>query len=189
MRVTVAVMFLSFMVLAGCGGEVEKMDTAAGDETEPAPEVTKEIVQDEEEALNKPDPAGTYGAGVGLTETVAIAAIHREPESYEGKTVVVEGTVSDVCPNRGCWVDLVDAQTNETIRVKVTDGYIVFPLSAKGKHARVEGTVEKLELTEEQARNWREHEAEELGRSFDPESVTGPEVIWRIKGSGAEIEG
>jgi len=188
MKVLLIILLVSPLALAGCGGSVEETGATAQKETGSTPEAAKDV-QAEEDALNKPDPAGTYGAGINLTETVAIAAIHEEPEVYEGKNVVVEGTITEVCPRRGCWVDLVDAETNETIRIKVTDGYIVFPLSAKGKYAKVEGMVEKLELTEEQARSRREHEAEEKGESFDPESVTGPEVIWRIKGQGAQIEG
>ena len=86
-------------------------------------------------------------------------------------------------------MNLIEDGTAATIRVKVVDGDIVFPLSARGHKAVVEGLVEKIELTEEQARSWREHEAEELGVAFDPASVTGPEVIWRIKGKAAEIQG
>jgi hypothetical protein len=203
MRTIVTVLLVSLVALIGCAGGEEQADTSVQDEPEAATEVAEKAAEEatdeagetedeadaEQAALNKPDPAGTYGAGISLTKTVAIATIHSEPETYEGKNVLVEGTIKEVCPRRGCWVDLVDEETKETIRVKVTDGYIVFPLSAKGKHARVEGMVEKLELTEEQARSWKEHEAEEKGETFDPASVTGPMVIWRIKGQGAEIKG
>ncbi|MCB0293569.1 MAG: DUF4920 domain-containing protein, partial [Calditrichaeota bacterium] len=68
------------------------------------------------------------------------------------------------------------------------DGEIVFPLSAKGHAAVVEGQVEKVELTQKQAIGWLSHEAEERGVPFDSTTVTGPMTIWRIKGAGAEIK-
>ena len=142
----------------------------------------------DKEALQKADPTGTYGEGVQLTEPVAIAAILKDPQAYEGKTVLIQGKVTDVCPNMGCWVDVAENDQSQPIRVKVEDGVIVFPLSAKGHTGMFEGVVEKMELTEEQAREWKAHEAEERGEEFDPATVTGPLTIWRIKGKGAKIE-
>ena len=72
--------------------------------------------------------------------------------------------------------------------MKVEDGVIVFPQTALGCHARVEGVMEKLELTMEQALAQAEHHAEEQGIEFDPASVTGPKVIYQLRGLGAEIE-
>ncbi|MCS7052665.1 MAG: hypothetical protein NZM09_02900, partial [Ignavibacterium sp.] len=62
------------------------------------------------------------------------------------------------------------------------------PISAKGSNALVEGTVYKIELTKEEAIKYFEHLAEESGKEFDPESVTGPMTIYQIRGIGAEIE-
>ena len=76
----------------------------------------------------------------------------------------------------------------EKIQVKVVDGEIVFPMEAKGRQARVEGVVEALKLTKEQAIALGQHRAEEHGTEFDPSSVTGPVTYYRIRGLGAEIE-
>ncbi len=141
----------------------------------------------EQSALHNPDPSGTYGAGVVLRESVALAKVVAAPESYENKIVQVQASVVQVCPKRGCWIDIADAQGSE-MRVKVTDGEIVFPLSAKGHDVVVEGIVERIELTEEQHRAWKQHEAEELGVTFDPASVQGPTTRWRLQGLGARID-
>lgn len=211
MKLSSTVLFLACLLL-GCGGNTDRADTPAGDPDEAAGQSSRiqENAADTEaraadtgdqpgdpamdtasetDRLHRADPAGSYGETLVLTEPVSIAAIHGDPESYEGKVVCVEGTVTEVCPMRGCWVELADTEGGPTIRVKVDDGVIVFPLSAKGHGARVEGTVEKLVMTEAEARSWRQHEAAELGADFDPESVTGPQTIWRIKGRGAEIRG
>jgi hypothetical protein len=143
----------------------------------------------EEERLHKSDPHGTYGSGLTLHETMNLSAVLEDPASYEGKKVQVSGVVDEVCPRRGCWIQLADAKTSETMRVKVTDGEIVFPLSAKDETAVVEGIVERIEMTEEENRNWQQHLADEAGKEFDPASVTGPATIWRIRGEGAKIGG
>lgn len=138
-------------------------------------------------------PATFEGTSLGepltLQETTPISDILAEPDAFVGERVLVEGTVAEVCSNMGCWMDIVGEDDTETIRVKVDDGVIVFPQKATGKRARVEGTVEKLELTEEEAIEAARHEAEERGETFDPASVDGPETIHRIRGSGAVIAG
>lgn len=138
-------------------------------------------------ALHKSDPTGTYGAGIKLENEVAIATLTAAPETYVDRILKVRGTVTEVCPKRGCWIELADAG-GETLRVKVTDGEIVFPLSAKGHEAVVEGIFERIELDEAQHRAWKEHEAEERGVDFDPEDVGGPGTIWRLQGLGARID-
>lgn len=140
-------------------------------------------------ALEKEDPVGTYGKGISLSEKTLVSKIMDSPEKYEGKQVLVSGTIIEVCPKRGCWVDLSSDKEFEKIKIKVKDGEIVFPLSAKGSEALIEGIVEKLELTQEQAMKYQSHQAEEKGIEFDSTSITGPMKIWRIRGLGAEIKG
>ena len=145
--------------------------------------------QAEKMAMQKENPVGTYGKGITLKETTSWSQIMEKPEQYEGKQVLLTGTVVEVCPKRGCWIDLSTDKEFEKVKVKVKDGEIVFPLSAKGSEAMVEGVVEKLELSQKQALNYLSHQAEEKGESFDSTTVTGPLTIWRLKGLGAEIKG
>ncbi|MCL4279076.1 MAG: DUF4920 domain-containing protein, partial [Ignavibacteriaceae bacterium] len=99
-----------------------------------------------------------------------------------------EGEVLDVCPNMGCWMEIKSDVEGEKIKVKVKDGDIVFPVEAKGKTALVEGTIYKIELTQEKAIEHFEHIAEEKGETFDPSTITGPMTIYQIKGLGAVIQ-
>lgn len=145
--------------------------------------------QSEKTALAKQDPVGTYGKQITLTEKTLWSKIMEEPEKYEGKQVLVSGTIVEVCPKRGCWVDMSSDKEFEKFRIKVKDGEIVFPLSANGNNALVEGIVEKLELSQKQAIKYLAHQAEEKGEEFDSTSVSGPLTIWRLKGLGAEIKG
>jgi hypothetical protein len=68
---------------------------------------------------------------------------------------------------RGCWVQIQDDTSQETIRVKVTDGEIVFPLYAVGNKIIAEGDSIKLELSEKQAKNWKHHLALEQSTELD----------------------
>lgn len=128
-----------------------------------------------------------FGKEITLTEKTKISEITNNPEDFLGKTVLVEGEVLEVCAAAGCWMELKSDDETGKIKIKVRDGDIVFPMSAKGKKAVVEGTVYKIELTKEEAIEYYEHLAEEAGREFDPSTVTGPVTIYQIRGLGAEI--
>ncbi len=128
-----------------------------------------------------------YGAGLSLPEASKVSAILSAPESYLGKKVLIEGEVLEVCAKAGCWMEIASDQAEQKIKVKVNDGEIVFPLTAKGKTAKVEGEVYKIELSAEEALGYQQHLAEEQGVAFDSSSVTGPMTIYQLKGLGAEI--
>ena len=127
----------------------------------------------------------TLGSGVGKGEVVTIKELVAHPDAWVGKTVRVEGTIDEVCPKMGCWMRLVDGP--DGVRIKVKDGEIVFPKDGKGKRAAAEGVFSKVELTEEQAVARAQHEAEELGKKFDPATIKGPQTIYQIAGTGAVI--
>jgi hypothetical protein len=135
------------------------------------------------------DEIDVLGEGVDLEETTRIADILSEPDAYIGKTVRVEGGVLDVCPRKGCWMEIGDE--GESIRIKVEDDVIVFPAAAKGGVATAQGEVEAIEMTREKYLAWLAHLAAERGEELDPESADigdGPHRIIRIKGTGARIE-
>ena len=129
----------------------------------------------------------TYGKKLTLTEVTNISEILATPKQYVDKRVLVKAMVVEVCAKRGCWLDLASDKPFEKIQIKVLDGEIVFPMSASGKEALVEGVVEALEFSKEDAISWLQHKAEEKGESFDPKSVTEGMTVYRIKAQGAEI--
>src|SRR5690349_14070661 len=134
--------------------------------------------------------AKEYGKGVTVAETTSMAKILANPDSWVGKKVRVEGKVLDVCSMAGCWMELEEGGGASRLRVKVDDGVIVFPVTAKGKLAVVEGTVEAIPMTREKYVDWLEHLSHERGQDFDPATVgEGPFRILQLKGEGARIEG
>ena len=135
-----------------------------------------------------PALAATYGEPLSDAKIVKISDLLAKPDEFIGKTVKVEGVVTDVCEMRGCWMMIASDQEFEAIRFKVEDGVIVIPMEAKGKKAIAEGKFRKIEMTREQAIAQAKHHAEETGQPFDPESVKGPSVMYQLDGTGAVID-
>lgn len=133
-------------------------------------------------------PTGTsYGEGVKLAASTPIETILADPMAFHGKPVRVEGLVTDVCPKRGCWMELAGTAPGQKMRFKVVDGQIVFPADAKGKYAVAEGVLSVKELTLEETKANAEYQAKEYGKPYDPASITAPEKLVRIDGTGAMI--
>jgi len=131
----------------------------------------------------------TYGEGLTGADTIAISELLSNPDPYVGEVVRVEGLITGVCKKRGCWMSIAaDEEEFKEIRIKVDDGVIIFPMEAKGHRAIAEGIFTKIELSMEQTLKMAQHECEESGKKFDAAEVTGPMVVYQIKGSGAVIE-
>ena len=92
----------------------------------------------ETDLLHKANPDGNYGNEITLEVKHPIGKLLGSPQSYLGEEVLVSGEITEVCPMRGCWIDVKDLDTGSNIRIKVTDGKIVFPLSAKGKYVDIQ---------------------------------------------------
>jgi cytochrome c-type biogenesis protein CcmE len=129
-----------------------------------------------------------YGAGLTGTEVVKISELRANPDRYVGKTVRVEGLVTDVCPRRGCWMELASDREFETMRIKVDDGVIVFPLTAKGKVATAEGVFTRIVVPADRVLAMKRHEAEEKGVAFDEKAVkVEPMIVYQVQGTGAVV--
>lgn len=92
-------------------------------------------------------PAETkLGAGVTLEESTPIATIVADPEAFVGKTVRIDGVATAVCTHMGCWMSVAasDQPNAPSVRLKVDDGVIVFPVRAKGKRVSAEGVYEAV---------------------------------------------
>lgn len=128
-----------------------------------------------------------FGKKLTQKKITKISDILKEPKKYEGKKVVVKGTVVDVCQKRGCWIFVASDVKFQKMRMQVEDGVIVFPMSVRGKTAMVEGTVVVEELDKEEALEKAKHHAEEKGEKFDPASVKYPAVEVLLEATGAVV--
>ena len=130
--------------------------------------------------------------GIEISDNVIspMTELFNNADSYLDKNVIIQGKIVDVCPMKGCWIEVKDFDSEKSIRVKVKDGEIVFPENSKNKEVLVEGIFSKLDFTEEQAIQWKIHLAEEKGIELTSEDIeldASDLVEYRIKGLGAQI--
>jgi hypothetical protein len=126
--------------------------------------------------------ATKYGAGVTLQQATPIAEVLASPDRFVGKTLRVDGVVAAVCENMGCWMQLKDATSDKTVRIKVDDGVIVFPVTAKGKHASAEGVFERVDTKAE-----AEHHAAMAAEKKDAKPHTETPAAFQLKATGAIV--
>lgn len=126
-----------------------------------------------------------YGKDLTVTDKTGVTAILENPADFEGKKVLVEGTIVGVCEMRGCWIEIAADEGYDKIRVKVEDGVIVFPMEAKGKTAFVEGEVYAVTPANSCAEDCSDKEKEkEAEHKCEHETAK----IYQIKGEGAVIK-
>jgi hypothetical protein len=70
---------------------------------------------------------------------VALADVMKNPAAYKGKAFVTTGTVTAVCQEMGCWMEIKDA-TSEA-HIKMAGEKFSVPKDSAGHKARVEGTL------------------------------------------------
>ena len=133
-------------------------------------------------ALAVPAGAGEtkLGRGVTLKDATAIPALVAAPKDYVGKTIRVDGIATAVCTAMGCWMAVAPegGPNAPVVRLKVEDGAIVFPVSAKGKKVSAEGVFEAIGASDE-------HGQEAAGEhaKHDPQASAD----YQIKATGALI--
>lgn len=129
-------------------------------------------------------PSDTYGTGVSLTEVTPIRQVIERPADFEGKTVRIEGVVTAVCAHMGCWMALAPADGGSaagTVRLKVDDGVIVFPVSAKGRRAEAQGVVQRVASGDAEGQEAAGEHARQAGKTS---SAT---ASWQVKATGAVV--
>ncbi len=120
------------------------------------------------------------GAGVTLKEATTVAALVNHPDQYVGKKVRVDGVVTAVCQAMGCWMAIAaeDKADAPTVRIKVEDGVIVFPASAKGRKVSAEGVFEAIAANDPHG-----NEAADEHARKDPKAS----AKYQLKGTGAVL--
>ena len=140
--------------------------------------------------LNKIIPTGIYGKPFSSNNPSTVSDLINNSKDYLDKNIIVTGKIVEVCPMRGCWVQIIDPDGKVSIRIKVNDGEIVFPLSAVGADMVVKGILKKRVFSQKQARDWKVHLAEEKGVTLNPESIiieNDDLYEFRVECSGAII--
>jgi len=128
-----------------------------------------------------------FGDPTKLTDAdnIDAAKVVATPELYNGKFVRMTGVVTDVCPQKGCWLQLNSTGASLPMFVKFTcpiDGFLI-PLDSVGRPAIVEGVVTIKDITQDEARHIAEEKSlpkEEIEKIVGPQkqlSVAGPSAL------------
>ena len=136
---------------------------------------------------NLAESSETYGEKLSAIEVVDLVELMENPSSYVDKHVKIAGNIKNVCPAKGCWIEVENPEANISLRVKVEDDVIVFPTEAKGKSVVAEGIFRQIELSVERSRAWLRHRAKEIGERFDESQAVEPLTLYQIEGTGARI--
>ena len=131
--------------------------------------------------------ATDFGEGVNRDYLVPVSTLMDSPEDYLENAVTIEGTIVGVCEHRGCWMTIASDKRFQTLRIKVKDGEMVFPLTARGKKALATGQLQALRYDLEQTREIKAHYAKEAGEAFDAASVTEPMTMYQLVPTGVSI--
>jgi hypothetical protein len=118
------------------------------------------------------------GTGVTLQDATPIVSVLASPEEFVGKTIRIDGVATAVCTHMGCWMAVAaDARPDaQTVRLKVDDGVIVFPVSAKGRRVSAEGIFEAVKDA---------HAKEAAGEHAKHDAKAS--TVYQIKATGALI--
>jgi len=135
-----------------------------------------------------------FGAGVTISQVTPLDSVIKTPEKFDGRTVRVEGVITSVCEEMGCWMGLAakDTKGQPTLMVKVDDGVIVFPVSAKGKRAAAQGVVQRVGATTHDAGHAAGHDAHDARPDHAAREHAQAEHMasaspWQLKATGALI--
>lgn len=85
----------------------------------------------------------TTGAPITVKKSVPIAKLAKSPAKFVGKTILIEGTVKEVCQGKGCWVEVEDAN-GVSFMAKSLDDSVLLPMTCGGRKVVVQGVVTKL---------------------------------------------
>lgn len=125
---------------------------------------------------------------LAASKTICADKILADKAKFDGKVVRVCGKVKTVCAKKGCWIRIGESDAKETLFVKFTCpvGGRLVPMAAAGKHVIAEGKLIVSEISEADARHYKE----DAGAS--PEEIAkiiGPQKMIRLDAPSAIIEG
>jgi len=123
--------------------------------------------------------AEQYGAAVGSGPAKSVPDAIAAVDAGSQDVMLLEAEVTSVCQAKGCWLGF--SSDAGDVRVTFKDYGFFVPFSIRGKQVRVEGMMEKTELSLEDSK----HLIEDAGG--DPATVTEPIVEYQFVASGVQV--
>ena len=135
-------------------------------------------------ASPSPADAQKFGDAITLTVRQDLKQVLSAPQTYAGKTVLVEGHVRKACSRKGCWMELAESADPKASGCRVTfkDYGFFVPTDSAGSSARVQASVELSTIKARQV----EH-LEQEGATFASKQEDGSAQEVRLVASGVEL--
>jgi hypothetical protein len=137
------------------------LSTAVPQEQAKEKTLTKEKIESSE-----PSSIVVRGDKIGDSPVVALSDIMKDPEKYENKKIILEGTVDAVCQKKGCWMEVKPAPDESGVRVTFKDYGFFVPKDSKSLKVRAEGKIKITTLSKADADHYEE-EGAQLVRNAD----------------------
>ena len=125
-----------------------------------------------------------YGNPFTLTEKpITSVDLLNDPSKYDGKTIMVEGPIADVCQKAGCWLVLAEGDTS--IRVRTKAHKFLVAKDSTGQTARIEGVIKSTKVD---AKKVAHYESESVNKEIIPEKQAKSDVVFEFIASGISIK-
>lgn len=124
----------------------------------------------------------TFGAPITIdpAAAVTVSAAIQDTAKF-GQTILVRGTITDVCMKKGCWLVVTDDAG--TMRVTFKEYGFFVPKDSHDRTVYLQGIVKREVIDEDIAK----HYAEESSDGPKPEEITGPQTVVTMVADGVMI--
>jgi hypothetical protein len=127
------------------------------------------------------EDAKVYGTSDFAAPKVKLAQVLKDFESYKDQKITLEGSVQQVCQQKGCWLKLEDQ--NVSVRTLMKGYGFTVPKELKNKKVRMTGVMEQKELPLNVVRHYLRDE----GRSEEEiKKVNAPQKVFQFVAEGIE---
>ncbi|MBS4028678.1 MAG: DUF4920 domain-containing protein [Ignavibacteriales bacterium] len=124
-----------------------------------------------------------YGEKISTEKSKPLADILKQNQPYDTNDVLLEGTIAEVCENKGCWMVLENEKT--TVRVEFKNYGFFVPWDAQGKKVKVQGQLKEKKVSASTAK----HMAGEMKNSpIKKEEIKKENIVTVFVANGVEIE-
>jgi hypothetical protein len=128
-------------------------------------------------------PGTIFGSTITADGAVPVAELPKLLEDDQPHAVKVIGTVTDVCPKKGCWISL-DMPDNSKVFVKMKDYGFFVPVELIGKTVVVDAEAKVIKTSVDELK----HYAEDAKKSKEEiDAIKEPKEEIRLTANGIVI--
>lgn len=126
------------------------------------------------------DKGATFGAAITADGAVPVAGIPAVLENKESTNVKITAKVVDVCPKKGCWMQL-EMPDQSKVFVKMKDYGFFVPTAIKGRTVVIDGEAKSIVTSVDELK----HYAEDAKKSKEEiAAITEPKKEIRFTANG-----